>query len=178
VFENCSMHFGTTSAAARPRIAWSSARTGATITANGTVGKGYVALNSAVGVDANVTATFGRDAGGSGFYDQVALINVAFSGAGTIGPGLWNIATAPLAMGDASYVGWKSAGCTGLNIAALTTARERPPPSPVSRRSTTRATTSSIASSRLPRARLGYEAVAAPWDVSSLATTWGRAVRS
>src|SRR5262249_49285437 len=100
------------------------ARTGATIaaTANGTVGKGYVALNSTVSGGANVTAPFGRDRGGSGFYDQAALVNVTFTGAGTIGAGLWTTTTSPLSLGDSSYVGWKSAGCTGLNLATNTTA--------------------------------------------------------
>jgi hypothetical protein len=84
------------------------ARTGAPIaaTASGTVGKGYVLLDSKVSVDANVTAYFGRDAGTGAFYDQAALVNVAFDGAGMVGTGLWNTTTAPLALGDASYVGW------------------------------------------------------------------------
>lgn len=174
VFENCSMHFVNDLGGGAATYSLVVARTGATITANGTVGKGYVALNSAVGVDANVTATFGRDAGGSGFYDQVALINVAFSGAGTIGPGLWNIATAPLAMGDASYVGWKSAGCTGLNIAALTTATGTS--ATIASQSTEYDTRDHILNRVVTitsGAPSGYEAVAAPWDVSSLATTWG-----
>ena len=66
------------------------ARTGTTIAAaaNGTVGKGYVLLNSAVNVDANVTAYFGRDAGVGAYYDQAALVNVTFSGAGMVGAGV------------------------------------------------------------------------------------------
>lgn len=152
------------------------ARTGTTIaaTANGTVGKGYVALNSSVAVDANVTAFFGRDAGGSGFYDQAALVNVMFTGAGTIGAGLWTTTTAPLALGDSSFVGWKSAGCTGLNLATDTTAAMTS--AVIASQSTEYANrgeilndvvvvTSGVAS--------GYTAAATAWDVSALATAWG-----
>jgi hypothetical protein len=152
------------------------ARTGATIaaTANGTVGKGYVALNSTVAVDANVTALFGRDAGGSGFYDQAALVNVTFTGAGTIGAGLWTTGTAPLSLGDSSYVGWKSAGCTGLNLASLTT-------SPL-----TSAVIASQATEYATRDQIlndvvtvtagvptGFQPAATTWDVSALAAAWG-----
>ena len=152
------------------------ARTGATIgaTANGTVGKGYVALNSTVTVDANVTAMFGRDAGGSGFYDQAALVNVTFTGAGTIGAGLWTVSTPPLSLGDSSYVGWKSAGCTGLNLATNTTATG------------TSAVIASQATEYMTRGQIlndvvtvtagvptGFQAATATWDVSALATAWG-----
>jgi hypothetical protein len=102
------------------------ARTGTTIaaTASGTVGKGYVLLNSTVAVDPNVTVSFGRDAGTGAFYDQVALIGVMFSstGNGALAAGLWNIATPPLSLGDSSFVGWKAAGCTGLMADTITTA--------------------------------------------------------
>jgi pectin methylesterase-like acyl-CoA thioesterase len=152
------------------------ARTGATIAAgaNGTVGKGYVALNSTVAVDANVTAFFGRDAGGSGFYDQVALVNVSFMGAGTVGTGLWTVTTPPVSLGDSSYVGWKAAGCTGLNLATNT-------PSTL-----TSATIASQATEYATRAQIlndvvtvtagaptGYQPAATAWDVSALATAWG-----
>ncbi|HVV49939.1 MAG TPA: pectinesterase family protein [Polyangia bacterium] len=152
------------------------ARTGTTIAAgaNGTVGKGYVALNSTVSVDANVTAFFGRDAGGSGFYDQAALVGVTFTGAGTVGAGLWTTTTAPLALGDASYVGWKSAGCTGLNLGSDTTA------------AMTSATIASQATEYATRAEIlndvvtvtagvptGFQPAATTWDVSALATAWG-----
>ena len=152
------------------------ARTGMTIApgANGTVGKGYVLLNSTVSVDANVTAYFGRNAGGSGFYDQAALINVTFSGAGTIGAGIWNVGTAPLSLGDSSFVGWKSAGCTGLNLATAVTA------------ATTSSTIASQATEYDSRDHIlnrvvavtanvpsGFQAAGSTWDVSSLATAWG-----
>jgi hypothetical protein len=152
------------------------ARTGATIpaTGNGTVGKGYVALNSNVSVDANVTAFFGRDAGGSGFYDQAALVNVTFSGAGTVGTGLWTTTTAPLALGDSSFVGWKSAGCTGLNLATDTTAAMTS--AVIANQATEYATRAEILNDVVvvtAGAPTGYTAAATAWDVSALATAWG-----
>jgi hypothetical protein len=51
--------------------------------------------------DANVTALFGRSAGGTEFHDQAALVNVTFR-ARAIGAGLWTITTAPLSLGDAA----------------------------------------------------------------------------
>jgi hypothetical protein len=131
-------------------------------------------LNSAVSVDANVTAYFGRDAGTGAFYDQAALINVVFSGAGMIGAGIWNVTTAPLSLGDSSSVGWKSAGCSGLNLATLTTDPK------------TSATIASQATEYDTRDHIlnrvvtvtagvpsGFQAAATTWDVSSLATAWG-----
>ena len=152
------------------------ARTGTTIaaTANGTVGKGYVALNSSVAVDANVTAFFGRDAGGSGFYDQAALVNVTFTGAGTIGTGLWTTTTAPLALGDSSFVGWKSAGCMGLNVATDTTAAMTS--AVIASQSTEYANRGEILNDVVvvtAGAPTGYAAAATTWDVSALATAWG-----
>jgi len=152
------------------------ARTGTTIAAgaNGTVGKGYVALNSTVAVDANVTAFFGRNAGGSGFYDQAALVNVTFTGAGTIGAGVWTVTTPPLSLGDSSFVGWKAAGCTGLNLATDT-------PSPltsavIANQSTEYATRGQILNdvvTVMAGVPTGYQAAATAWDVSALATAWG-----
>jgi hypothetical protein len=173
LFENCTLHVVNDlgGAAAYSLLV---ARTGATLPASGgTVGKGYVVLNSTVSVDANVTATFGRNAGGSGFYDQVALVNVAFSGTGTIGTGLWNTATPPLALGDASYVGWKSAGCTGLNLASLTTSAGTS--ATIANQSDEYDTRDHILNRVVTvtaGAPSGYEPVAATWDVSALATAW------
>jgi hypothetical protein len=152
------------------------ARTGATIaaTANGTVGKGYVALDSTVAVDANVTALFGRDAGGSGFYDQAALVNVTFTGAGSVGAGLWTTGTAPLSLGDSSYVGWKSAGCTGLNLASLSTS---PLTSAViASQATEYATRSQILNDVVTVTAgvpTGFQPAPTVWDVSALAAAWG-----
>jgi hypothetical protein len=174
LFESCDMRFvnDVGGAASYSLVV---ARTGATIAAgaSGTVGKGYVLLKSTVNVDPNVTAYFGRDAGTGAYYDQVALVNVAFTGQGSVGAGLWNTATPPLSMGDASYVGWKSTGISGLNTASLATA---------SGTSTTIADGAYEYDTRdhiLNRvvtvtggAPSGYENVATPWDVGALATAW------
>jgi hypothetical protein len=176
LFENCDLRFINDTAGATSYSLFV-ARTGATIgaTASGTVGKGYVLLNSRVSVDANVTAYFGRDAGTGAFYDQAALINVVFSGAGTIGAGLWNVTTAPLILGDASYVGWKSAGVTGLNVAALTTVPMIT--SAIINSQTTEYDTRDHILNRVVTvtsgAPTGYQAAATTWDVSALATAWG-----
>ncbi len=176
LFESCSLRFINDVGGGAASYGLFVARTGATIAAgaSGTIPKGYVLLNSTVSVDANVTAYFGRDAGTGAFYDQAALINVVFSGAGMIGAGIWNVTTAPLSLGDASYVGWKSAGCSGLNLAALTTDPK------------TSATIASQATEYDTRDHIlnrvvtvtagvpsGFQAAATAWDVSVLATAWG-----
>ncbi|HWA75747.1 MAG TPA: pectinesterase family protein [Polyangiaceae bacterium] len=175
LFESCDLRF-INDAGGAASYSLFVARTGAPIaaSANGTVGKGYVLLDSKVSIDANVTAYFGRDAGTGAFYDQVALVNVAFDGAGMVGAGLWNTATAPLALGDASYVGWKSADCSGANLESLTTAAG------------TSATIADQATEYDSRDHIlnrvvtvtagtpsGYQAAATNWDVSALATEWG-----
>jgi hypothetical protein len=176
LFENCSLRFINDVGGGAASYGLFVARTGATIAAgaNGTVPKGYVLLNSTVSVDANVTAYFGRDAGAGAFYDQAALINVVFSGAGMLGAGIWNVTTAPLALGDSSYVGWKSAGCSGLNLASLITDSE------------TSATIAGQATEYDSRDHIlnrvvtvtagvpsGFQAAATTWDVSALTTAWG-----
>lgn len=83
------------------------------------VGKGYVLKDSQVTVDAGMTAWYGRNAGGSGFYDQVTLINVAFRGEGSLGSTLWKPSAYYYPLGDASRVGWKAALCTGLGADTL-----------------------------------------------------------
>jgi hypothetical protein len=133
-------------------------------------------LNSTVSVDANVTAYFGRDAGTGAYYDQAALVNVTFGGAGTIGAGIWNVTTAPLTLGDAytSYVGWKAAGCSGLNLASLTT---DPKTSATIAGQATEYDTRDHILNRVVTVTAGvpsgYAAAATTWDVSSLATAWG-----
>jgi hypothetical protein len=131
-------------------------------------------LNSTVSVDANVTAYFGRDAGAGAYYDQAALVNVTFGGAGTIGAGIWNVTTVPTSLGDASYVGWKAAGISGLNFSSLTTAAN------TSATITGQATEYDTRDHILNRVvtvtagvPAGYQAAATTWDVSSLATAWG-----
>jgi hypothetical protein len=175
LFEGCSLHFINDLAGAAASYGLFVARTGATIaaTANGTVGKGYVLLNSTVNVDANVTAFFGRDAGTGAFYDQAALINVTFTGTGTIGAGIWNVTTPPLSLGDSSYVGWKSAACTGLNLATAVTA---PSTSATIASQATEYDTRDHILNRVVAvtagAPSGYQAAATTWDVSALATAW------
>jgi pectinesterase len=176
LFENCGLRFINDVGGGAASYGLFVARTGATIgaAANGTVPKGYVLLNSTVSVDANVTAYFGRDAGAGAFYDQAALINVVFSGAGMLGAGIWNVTTAPLSLGDSSYVGWKSAGCSGLNLASLITDPK------------TSATIASQATEYDSRDHIlnrvvtvtagvpnGFQAATTSWDVSALAAAWG-----
>ena len=175
LFESCSLRFINDVGGGAASYGLFVARTGATIAAgaNGTVPKGYVLLNSTVSVDANVTAYFGRDAGTGAFYDQAALINVVFSGAGMLGAGLWNVTTAPLSLGDSSYVGWKSAGCSGLNLASLTT---DPKTSATIVSQATEYDTRDHILNRVVTVTAGvpsgYQAAATTWDVSALATTW------
>lgn len=152
------------------------ARTGSTIAAaqSGTIGKGYVLLDSRVSVDANVTAYFGRDAGTGAFYDQAALIDVTFTGAGMVGAGLWNVATAPLSLGDSSYVGWKSAGVSGLNLATLTT--DAKTSATIASQSTEYATRGQILNRVVTvtaGAPSGFQAAATTWDLSGLEAAWG-----
>jgi pectate lyase len=175
LFEGCSLRFINDLGAAAS-FSLFVARTGTTIAAggDGTVGKGYVLLNSEVSVDANVTATFGRDAGTGAYYDQAALINVVFSGLGTIGAGIWNVTTAPLSLGDSSYVGWKSAGCSGLNLATAVT---DPKTSAIIASQATEYDTRDHILNRVVTVTAGvpsgFQAATSSWDVSSLATAWG-----
>ncbi len=176
LFESSSLHFLNEAPGTAASYNLFVARTGTTIAAgaSGTVGKGYVLLNSTVSVDAMVTAFFGRDAGVGAFYDQAALINVAFSGAGALGAGLWNVTTAPLSLGDSSYVGWKSSAVTGLNVATLTTDAK------------TSATVAAQANEYDTRDHIlnrvvtvttgtpsGFQAATTTWNVSTLASAWG-----
>ncbi|HZL17717.1 MAG TPA: pectinesterase family protein [Polyangia bacterium] len=176
LFESCSLHFINDLAGAAASYGLFVARTGTTIAAgaSGTVPKGYVLLDSTVSVDANVTAFFGRDAGVGAFYDQAALVNVVFSGAGMIGAGIWNVTTAPLSLGDSSYVGWKSAGCSGLNLATLTT---DPKTSAAIAGQAAEYDTRDHILNRVVTVTAGvptgYQAATTTWDVSSLATAWG-----
>jgi hypothetical protein len=125
-------------------------------------------------VDANVTAYFGRDAGTGAFYDQAALIGVTFSGAGTIGAGRWNVGTLPLSLGDSSYVGWKSAGCTGLNLATDTT--DTHTSATIANQDTEYDTRDHILNRVVTvtaGAPAGFQAAATTWDFSALASAWG-----
>jgi hypothetical protein len=71
-------------------------------------------------------------------------------------------------------VGWKSVGCTGLNIASLTTATGTS--ATIAAQSTEYDTRDHILNRVVTitsGAPSGYEAVATAWDVSALATAWG-----
>jgi hypothetical protein len=189
LFENCSLRVFNDGGTLSSPFALMVARTNAMTTAGaysttagtgftGVVGKGYVLLNSTVAVDDGCTAVFARDAGTGTFYDQVAVINNTFSAtasSGTIGTGLWTVTTAPLSLGDSTYVGWKATGNTGLNLASLSTATG------------TTATVAALATEYDTRAHILNNVVSvtagAPtgfvtsplgtWDVSALAATFG-----
>jgi pectin methylesterase-like acyl-CoA thioesterase len=79
------------------------ARTGSTDAA--TVGKGYVLINSEVTTENGMTTYLARNAGGSGFYDQCAVINTKFTG--VIGAGLWRNSALFYLAGAAEHVGFK-----------------------------------------------------------------------
>ncbi len=173
LFEDCDLHVVGEGAAASYNILV--ARTGTTIATgtNGTVGKGYVLYGSRVKVDDGVTVFYGRDAGTGAFYDQVALVNVAFSGTGTIGAGLWTVTTPPLFLVDPSFIGWKAAGCTGLNLPLTTAANTA---STVASQSTEYDTRDHILNRVVTvtnAAPTGFETAPAAWDVSTLAAGWG-----
>jgi hypothetical protein len=143
-------------------------------------------MNSTVAADNGVMVYFGRDATAGAFYDQVALINVAFSASGQgvdttlppiIGTGLWNTTIAPLGLSVAapSYVGWKAAGCSGLNLASLTTAAGTS--ATIADQATeydTRAhILNRVVSVDATGAATGYADAASIWDTSALATAFG-----
>jgi hypothetical protein len=176
LFESCDLHVVNDSSTSPYSIFV--ARTGTT--GASTIGKGYVLFKSTVNVDSGAVANYGRDAGQGSFYDQVALVNNTFSGAGTLTAGLWYGppiagATTPLALGSSNYgyVGWKSSGNTGLtadtgtpNSATLT----------ITNLSTEYDTRSNILNRVIAvsaGAPTGYAAAPFIWDVSALATAWG-----
>lgn len=178
LFEDCDLHVVNDRGGAAS-FSLIVARTGTTIPAggNGVVGKGYVLYNSRVKVDDNVTLYYGRDAGPGTFYDQVALVDVAFStsaagGTGKLGAGLWDLGTAPLALGDASYIGWKAAGCTGLNLPIDTAAGTSATIAQQSTEYDTRGHILNRMVTVMNGVPAGFEAASTTWDVSSLATDW------
>jgi hypothetical protein len=149
------------------------ARTG--LTGAATVGKGYVLFNSTVSVDSGISAAYGRDAGQGSFYDQVALVNNTFTGAGTLATGLWVTTTAPLKLGDASYVGWKAAGNTGLgaDTASNATGTSSSITSQASEYDTRDHILNRVVTVSGGTTPTGFQAAATAWDVSSLAAAWG-----
>jgi hypothetical protein len=85
------------------------ARTGSTGADAATVGKGYVLFNSEVTTESGMTTYLARNAGGSGFYDQCAVINTRFinQGTGVIGGGLWRQSNLSFLAGAEEHVGFK-----------------------------------------------------------------------
>jgi hypothetical protein len=179
LFEDCDLHVMNDLGGGEASFSLMVARTGTTIPAggDGVVGKGYVLYNSRVKVDDNVTLTYGRDAGTGQFYDQVALVDVAFSpttagGTGKLGAGLWDVKTPPLKLGDSSTIGWKAAGCTGLNLPIDTAAGTS---ATIAQQSTEYDTRDHILNRVVTvtsGAPAGFEAAVPAWDVSALATDW------
>ncbi len=83
---------------------------------NAKLGKGYVLLNSTVTVEDGVTCYLGRNAGSGDFYDQIAVVNTAFTteGEGSVSTDLWSGAkTYDYIDGKEDKVGLKVYGLTG-----------------------------------------------------------------
>jgi len=171
LFENCDLHVVSDPGLNNPYSIFV-ARTGTTGAA--TIGKGYVLFNSRVSVDSGMVAAYGRDAGAGAFYDQVALVNDTFSGGGTLAAGLWDTRTAPLSLGDSTYVGWKASGNTGLGAETATTVPGTA--SSIASLSTEYDNRSHIlnrvvtVSGGTPT---GFADASFTWDVSALAAAWG-----
>jgi len=79
-----------------------------------TVPKGYVLLNSRIKVEDGMTVFFGRNAGGSGFYDQCAVINcqITLEGSARLDPAIWKASPYIFIAGATEHVGWKIYGNT------------------------------------------------------------------
>jgi hypothetical protein len=83
------------------------ARTGSSDAAVTTVGKGYVLFNSEVTTESGMTTFLARNAGGSGFYDQCAVINTKFINLGTGTISLWRNSSLFYLADAAEHVGFK-----------------------------------------------------------------------
>jgi pectin methylesterase-like acyl-CoA thioesterase len=79
-----------------------------------TVAKGYVVLNSRITVQDGLTFFFGRNAGGSGFYDQCAVINcdLTLEGNARLDSALWKVSPYIFIPAAAEHAGWKVFGGT------------------------------------------------------------------
>lgn len=180
LFEDCDLHVRRDVSSGVGTYSLVVARTGTLLgtSGSGRVGKGYVLFKSRVKVDDHVTAYLGRVAGAGNSYDQVAFIDVAFTAADTgtnttVGAGMWDPTTKPTALGDSSYVGWKSAGCTGLNLADLTPANASGTIASQSTEYDTREHILNRVVAVTNGVPVGFEPAASAWDVSSLASAWG-----
>jgi hypothetical protein len=83
------------------------------------------------------------------------------------------VTTPPLFLVDPSFIGWKAAGCTGLNLPLTTAANTA---STVASQSTEYDTRDHILNRVVTvtnAAPTGFETAPAAWDVSTLAAGWG-----
>lgn len=127
LFENCALECVNDSATAAYLF---ETRVGST--SGTTVGKGYVLYNSTVTIDSGVTAYYGRRAStvssSTAYYDQCALVNVDFTGSGTLSSKHWyegnttNGVTGTL-YGDYADIGWKEYGVTQSSSAVSTSSK-------------------------------------------------------
>jgi len=81
------------------------------------VPKGFVLYNSVVNVAKRQTAFYARRAttiekAKTPYYDQCALVNVAFKGEGAVHPMKYYVGKPPRVEGDSSHVGWKEYNVT------------------------------------------------------------------
>lgn len=127
LFEKCSIECLNTSATSSYLF---ETRVGST--SGTTVGKGYVLFNSTVTVDSGVTAYYGRRAtakSSTSYYDQVAIVDTTFSGAGSLAAARWYIGNEPEEITDSTYykygshvdVGWKEYNVTNSTATSSTT---------------------------------------------------------
>ena len=84
---------------------------------NALVPKGFVLYNSRVNVEAGQTAYYGRRATAIEkakipYYDQCAIVNVAFQGEGNFGEARWYVGKEPQFIDDCANVGWKEYNVT------------------------------------------------------------------
>ncbi|MDR0718802.1 MAG: GDSL-type esterase/lipase family protein [Treponema sp.] len=79
-----------------------------------TVTNGFVLFNSRIKVEDGMTLFFGRNAGGSGFYDQCAVVNthITLEGKARLDPAIWKASPCIFIPGAAEHAGWKIFGCT------------------------------------------------------------------
>jgi len=150
------------------------ARTGSTADAVPTVGKGYVLLNSGIKTENGMTTYFGRNAGGSGFFDQTAVINCAFTneGSGKIADVIWNNAGVFLE-GASDHVGRKIYGNT-VNGVPLDTSKLLSNTSVMSLELyNAEYSGRDVILNRVFNKSGAYETAASVWDISGLKAEFG-----
>lgn len=85
---------------------------------------GYVLFNSVVEMDG--VTMYGRNAGGVGHYDNVAILNSTFGGRGLIGQSGWNTEMLPNPLRADVDNGWKEYGNVGESGELLDTSQRAP----------------------------------------------------